>query len=342
MADVWAKFFDEGVPGTVTDLRLQSVLTMAAMPERATAALARLVARLPDLTSFELSKTTIHGLDAVVHALPRKGLRYLHLGIGMREADTVDDIVRLAAAMPKLVESLEFDISCWIDRDHPEVMYGLIDKLPLATRKLPMRAESPWHGAHYPCIPLSSTLETLTVSGMYGWLNEPHLTDVLARLPPSLTILDLYYVALGGKSAALAMLARRMPPQLVTLRLAGCNLTRADLDVLAPQWPATLRELNLRFNVVLQPRNMGAARPSNLNELVKDPVHVAWTMLLPPQLRMLDLFGVPISEGMAMGMIEKMPARAPMAQMVLHAQRDWVSMKSIALLKTKFVVHVFE
>ncbi|KAJ3346358.1 hypothetical protein GGF32_007757 [Allomyces javanicus] len=217
-------------------------------------------------------------------------------------------------------------------------MYDLIEKLPLATRKLTMRAESPWHGAHYHYIPLSPTLETLTMSGTYGWLNEPHLTDVLARLPLSLTTLNLYNVALGGRSAALAMLALGMPPRLVPLRLVRCNLTRADLDVLAPQWPAMLRELNPKFNAAVQQQHIGAARPSNVNEIVSDPVRVAWTMLLPPQLRVLDLFGVPISEGMALGMIEKMPARAPLARMVLHVQRDWVTMKSIALLKTKFVV----
>ncbi|KAJ3350956.1 hypothetical protein GGF32_004569 [Allomyces javanicus] len=154
----WAKFFDEGVPSTVTNLRLQTIMMTAAMPEQAMAALARLVARLPGLTLFVLSNSTIHGLDAV---------------------------------------------------------------LPVATRAMTMHAESPWHGAHYHRIPLSPMLETLTMGGEYGWLNEHHLTDVLARLPPSLTCLDFYDVALGGKSAVVAMLARRMPPRLVTLRLAG-------------------------------------------------------------------------------------------------------------------------
>ncbi|KAJ3350769.1 hypothetical protein GGF32_004645 [Allomyces javanicus] len=129
----------------------------------------------------------------------------------------------------------------------------------------------------------------------------------------------------------------QLPASLTRLELSGERLDARRFGR-ALQWPVTLRELNLRLNVYVRFRNPD--KPADLAEKERDMARRVWIEALPTHLRTLDLFAVPVSEGMATGIVEKMPARAPMVRMVLYLQRKWVTDVIVALLKTKFVVHV--
>ncbi|KAJ3350957.1 hypothetical protein GGF32_004570 [Allomyces javanicus] len=233
-------------------------------------------------------------------ALPRTGLRLFHLAVVIGDEDEDEDDV-----------------------------YGdlipLVAAMPASVESLEFEFDTlrdPNDPADLITLTRSLSVATRSLKILYGWL------QYAVHFHPFQFVPTLESLVVSGIRA-----------QLMTLLLPMNDLTHADLDVLAPHWPVTLRELNLRFNVYVWGRG-DPGKPVDLDKHVQEMVWCAWIELMPTNLRILDLFAVPLSDGMAAGLVERMPVRAPLARMVLFLRYKWASGATVALLKARFVVHV--
>ncbi|KNE61294.1 hypothetical protein AMAG_07035, partial [Allomyces macrogynus ATCC 38327] len=276
-----------------------------------------------------------------MRALPLTQLRHSQIDIDVYVADESNadpdaDVARLAAAMPTCVESLQFAFKTCGDVHEETDLLTLTQGLPFATRALNIAYNLPRYAEHFHLFRFTPTIESLRIDGLTIPAYDDRLAQFLARMPAPLTHLELYDLLLG-ETDAIKSLAKAITPQLTTLLLPINNLTHADLDQLALRWPVTLHELSLRFNVNVRYRGH-PKEPVDLAERVQDTERRAWIEALPANLRVLDLYAVPISDGMVVGLVERMPMRAPMARMVLYLKCKWVSNAAIALLETNVFV----
>ncbi|KNE60289.1 hypothetical protein, variant [Allomyces macrogynus ATCC 38327] len=223
-AIVWGTLFSL-LPPTLKQFRIRNVSLKIDEPARSELAL--LLHRLPALRVFILNCCLSGGFDVILAALPRTGLQQLVLGIYRDLTGT--EAAHIATLLPAAVDRLELRITAKSSADS----HAFGAHFLTAARDLDISFQG---AASSACrdLPLSSALQRLRVAGDNGDVNA--LISLLGRLPPALTHLELVYWPLGG-TAAMAVLASRPLPQLVSLRIVACNLKAADLVVMEGQWP---------------------------------------------------------------------------------------------------------
>ncbi|KAJ3368678.1 hypothetical protein GGF31_006240, partial [Allomyces arbusculus] len=160
---------------------------------------------------------------------------------------------------------------------------------------------------------------------------DDDLLHLIAQLPASLMHLTLSCIPLGG-TPMVSVLASHMPPRLEVLGVPQCQLDHADLAVLAAQWPATLRELNLRDNATIP----GFHWKSKL----LDATRVAWTEALPPALRVLNVAGMHVTDGMVAGMLESVRNVKSRKMAAITIQARYVSEAALVHLRRSFDVTI--
>ncbi|KAJ3358736.1 hypothetical protein GGF32_010016 [Allomyces javanicus] len=249
--------------------------------------LAMVIPHLASLSSVFLGWCRPTGLDAVLLALPRFGLKALGLLLNLQESDP-DALARPVPSFPNLVQELIFEVQG--DVSQPAID-ALIHHLPVANKTLGIIFPS-WTLSMFQNLPFAPTLQNLTVRQP---MNQCHqhptgLECLIDRFLVTLTFLDLSYFNLSA-TPALAVLARHLPPQLTTLHLRSCHLNDADLAQFSGKWPAQLRDLYLASNYFTA---MPVKWPPRLvwlnlhdNVFLEDVHSARWVALLPRTLRKL-------------------------------------------------------
>ncbi|KAJ3368346.1 hypothetical protein GGF31_006437 [Allomyces arbusculus] len=301
--DVWTNLL-ANAPPTIT------ALTISALPKAGPtdsvgrtiflADLARLIGRLPSLTSFEIHCYNVTGLDAVMAALPRARLKALRMLLHLVEVDH-DVCRRLVVAFPVSVNTLSVWLAA-ITGDSEPGAHLIWRGLPLATNELVARLESSieWMGE----LPVAPTLRRLQLD---AW-DEPESRDryavpLLTRLPASLTDLSLDRMPNTSLQSmpdrwgptAFRALASRMLPGITNLSLRDCRLTDAHLNLLAGKWPPTLRQLDLSGNDIPKttqslstvPRPRWKPGCIGSHPYLSDTAAPAWVRTLPKSLEEL-------------------------------------------------------
>ncbi|KAJ3358519.1 hypothetical protein GGF32_000361 [Allomyces javanicus] len=73
-------------------------------------------------------------------------------------------------------------------------------------------------------------------------------------------------------------------------------------------------------------------------EALDATARIPWVAALPVTLRKLNVYGIPVSKGMAASLLDRMPTRAPMARMVLITKTKTVAESVLPEVKAKFDV----
>ncbi|KAJ3355504.1 hypothetical protein GGF32_002008 [Allomyces javanicus] len=133
---------------------------------------------------------------------------------------------------------------------------------------------------------------------------------------------------LGG-TAAISTLSAHMPPRLATLCLPRCQLTHTDLDLLATRWRQTLLELNIKHNAFV---------PMEPTDLHSPTARLAWVENLPPSLRVMDVQGMPVTDGIAMAIAERASKIDSCDRLMIYLQAGCASPIALVLLQTKLDV----
>ncbi|KNE67195.1 hypothetical protein AMAG_19666 [Allomyces macrogynus ATCC 38327] len=317
------------------------------LPDRARVALAMLLQRLPSLSQLELQPCeNVHGLDTVMAALPRSGLRKLALGLNLTNGSNdidEDAWARFAASFPTTVRSLTMR---FLGRRHdPPIVKArllvLVPCLPLATHQLVLSTcSSRWDCDVSAVFPLAPTLRCFALSTSQ-MVKGKHLAPLLQRLPSSVTSIRAPHTPLGGTAAIMA-LVRHLPPTLVALDLTQCGLLLADLNkfiLYGPGWPETMRELSLRDNGHRPINSISCEMPTM--EVLCDTKLAPWVAKLPPSLRFLDVYRMAVSNGMAAGIVTRMVARhAVWRRLTMVVRAGYLTDEALTNLQSKVHVQV--
>ncbi|KAJ3361349.1 hypothetical protein GGF32_007395 [Allomyces javanicus] len=137
-------------------------------------------------------------------------------------------------------------------------------------------------------------------------------------------------------------LVKHLPLTLVVLDLTRCGLLLADLNKFArygPGWPSTLRELLLRANGHRPINAFPCETPSV--EVLRDTKVAPWVAKLPSSLQFLDVYELPVSDGMAAGIAVRMIARqAAWRRLTMVVRTGYLTDEGLANLQTKVRVQV--
>ncbi|KAJ3348498.1 hypothetical protein GGF32_006150 [Allomyces javanicus] len=136
------------------------------------------------------------------------------------------------------------------------------------------------------------------------------------------------------------VLVKHLPLTLVVLDLTRCGLMLVDLNKFARYghgWPSTLRELLLRDNGHRPINAILCETPSV--EVLRDTKVAPWVAKLPSSLRLLDAYELPVSDGMAAGIVARTIAhQAAWRRLTTVVRSGYLTDEALANLQTK--VHV--
>ncbi|KNE60378.1 hypothetical protein AMAG_18526 [Allomyces macrogynus ATCC 38327] len=292
------------------------------IPVQTQRALCRLLLRLPRLTSLTLECGSLMGLDELLAAFRRVGLKHLKLTLFVAGEDNSTMLSPVATGSPSSVDSLTLDVDSNRDQWSADIK-SIFRHFPIATHALNATVTA-WDRCLACLLPFAPSLQHLTISSVSERAHD-ELAHMFPRFPASLKSLAIS-VDLGPVAAK--ALARYMPSQLVALDLKGCDLSAVVLDLLGPSWPLTLRQLILHQSPQTRP-DLGP----DSDPLRRNMTCPLWVALLPTELRLLEMRDMWITDGMVASWVERMSTR-----LKLRVSEYLLDERMAARLGTKFHV----